>query len=99
LQALDRFIDAMVAIREEIRQIETGQADRHDNVLKNAPHTAAMVSADVWPHPYTREAAAYPLPALTQGKYWPPVARIDNVYGDRHVVCSCPPMQAYAESA
>ncbi len=94
---LDRFIDAMVAIREEIRAIEQGRMDRADNTLKNAPHTAAALLAADWPHGYTREQAAYPLPALRANKYWPPVARADNVYGDRNLSCSCIPVADYAE--
>jgi len=86
---LDRFIAAMIAIREEIRAIENGAMDKRDNPLKNAPHTAAMVCADQWSHAYSREQAAYPLASLKTDKYWPPVARIDNVYGDRHLVCVC----------
>ena len=95
---LDRFIDAMIAIREEIRAVEEGRIDRDDNMLKNAPHTAAMVMAENWLHDYSREQAAFPLPSLKRQKYWPPVARVDNVYGDRNVVCSCPPLAAYAEA-
>ncbi len=93
---LDRFIDAMVAIREEIRAVEEGRMDRDDNPLKNAPHTAAMVTAENWAHDYSRELAAFPVASLKRQKYWPPVARVDNVYGDRHVMCSCIPMSAYA---
>jgi glycine dehydrogenase len=96
---LDRFIDAMVAIRGEIRAVEEGRMDRDDNPLKNAPHTAAMVMAESWAHDYSREAAAFPVPSLKRQKYWPPVARVDNVYGDRHVMCSCIPMSDYAEDA
>ncbi len=92
---LDRFIDAMIAIREEIRAVEQGRLDREDNPLKNAPHTAAMVLADQWSHQYTRELAAFPLPGLRADKYWPPVGRADNVYGDRNLFCSCVPMDAY----
>ena len=88
---LDRFVDAMVAIREEIRAIEEGRADRTDNALKNAPHTAAAVTADAWTHTYTRSAAAYPA-GSPEGKYWPPVGRVDNVYGDRNLFCSCIPV-------
>jgi glycine dehydrogenase len=95
---LDRFIDAMVQIREEIRAVEEGRVDRDDNPLKNAPHTAAMVMAETWAHDYPREAAAFPLPELKRQKYWPPVGRVDNVYGDRNVMCSCVPMSAYAET-
>ena len=84
---LDRFIDAMIAIRAEIRAVEQGTSDRDDNPLKHAPHTAAMVCADVWPHSYARELAAYPLASLRVRKYWPPVGRADNVYGDRNLAC------------
>ncbi|RMF70688.1 MAG: hypothetical protein D6744_19055, partial [Planctomycetota bacterium] len=89
------FCDAMIAIREEIRAIEKGRLDRNDNPLKNAPHTAADVTADQWPHPYSRTEAAWPAAWLREGKFWPPVSRIDNVYGDRHPVCACPPVEAY----
>jgi glycine dehydrogenase len=92
---LDRFCAAMIAIREEITQIEQGHADRTDNVLKNAPHTALEVTADEWTHPYTRTQAAYPTSESRHAKYWPPVARIDNVFGDRNIVCSCLPLEAY----
>ena len=85
---LDRFIGAMIAIRAEIRAVEEGKLDRDDNPLKHAPHTAAMVCADAWPHRYARELAAYPLATLRARKYWPPVGRADNVYGDRNLVCS-----------
>ena len=94
---LDRFIAAMIAIREEIRAIEEGRADRIDNALKNAPHTAAAVTADEWRHAYRREDAAYPTASLRAAKYWPPVARVDNVYGDRHLFCSCVPLADYAD--
>ena len=96
---LDRFIDAMIAIRGEIRAVEEGRADRADNVLKHAPHTAAAVTADDWKHEYRREDAAYPVVTLRDAKYWPPVARVDNVYGDRNLFCSCIPPAAYADSA
>src|SRR5690606_7482720 len=89
---LDRFIAAMIAIREEIRAVENGTADRDDNPLKNAPHTAEMLIADNWPHRYSREQAAFPVASLREQKYWPPVARADNVYGDRNLMCSCPPV-------
>jgi glycine dehydrogenase len=98
LHELDRFIDAMIQIRDEIRAIEDGRLDREDNPLKHAPHTAAMVSASEWTHAYPRELAAYPLASLKQVKYWPPVARVDNVYGDKHVFCTCPPLDAYREA-
>jgi glycine dehydrogenase len=96
---LDRFIAAMIAIREEIRAIEEGRADRVDNALKNAPHTASAVTADDWRHAYRREEAAYPTASLRVAKYWPPVARVDNVYGDRHLFCSCVPLADYADGA
>jgi glycine dehydrogenase len=90
---LDRFCDAMIAIRGEIDDVITGKADSHDNVLKNAPHTAGVVAATTWPHSYTREQAAFPLAFVRERKYWPPVARIDNTYGDRNLFCSCPPVE------
>lgn len=97
LAELDRFVDAMIAIRGEIAAIEAGERDRTDNVLKNAPHTAQMLLADEWHHDYPRSQAAYPLPHLRDGKYWPPVARVDNAYGDRNLVCACLPVEAYAQ--
>ena len=93
---LDRFCDALIAIRQEIEDVVTGKVDAKDNVLKNAPHTAAVVTGDSWTHPYTREQAAYPLPWVKANKFWPSVGRIDNPYGDRNLVCICPPMEAYA---
>jgi glycine dehydrogenase len=96
---LDRFIDAMIAIRQEIRAVEEGKVDRDDNPLKNAPHTAAMVMAENWAHDYTRERAAFPLASLKRQKYWPPVGRVDNAYGDRNIMCSCVPMSAYTADA
>ncbi|HEX7326659.1 MAG TPA: aminomethyl-transferring glycine dehydrogenase [Rhodanobacteraceae bacterium] len=99
LYELDRFIDAMIQIHDEIRAIEDGRLDRDDNPLKHAPHTASMVSQSEWTHPYPRELAAYPLASLKQVKYWPPVARVDNVYGDKHVYCSCPPIEAFKDEA
>lgn len=94
---LDRFCEAMIAIRGEIREIESGVANREDNALKNAPHTALAVASAHWSHPYSRETAAFPAPWLHDHKYWPPVARVDNAHGDRNLVCSCPPVSAYAE--
>jgi glycine dehydrogenase len=95
-EELDRFIDAMIAIRHEIHAIETGKMDRDDNVLKNAPHTASVVTAENWEHDYTRKLAAFPAgDAQRSAKYWPPVGRIDNVYGDKNVFCSCPPLLTY----
>ncbi|MGY0611288.1 aminomethyl-transferring glycine dehydrogenase [Luteimonas sp. A501] len=92
MHELDRFIDAMIQIREEIRAIEDGRMDREDNPLKHAPHTAAQASASEWTHAYPRELAVFPLPSLRQQKYWPPVARVDNVHGDKNVFCSCIPI-------
>jgi glycine dehydrogenase len=89
---LDRFVAAMIAIREEIRAVEEGRADRNDNPLKHAPHTAAAVCSDDWSHAYGREQAAFPVAARGTDKYWPPVARVDNVYGDRNLFCSCIPV-------
>jgi glycine dehydrogenase len=92
---IDRFCDAMISIAGEISGI-TNQAD---NVLKNAPHTAEEVMSTTWDHPYTREQAAFPLPHIAATKYWPPVKRVDNVYGDRNLICSCAPLESYAEAA
>ena len=94
---LDRFCEAMIAIHGEIQEVVSGKADRQNNILKNAPHTARQVTADKWERPYTRERAAYPAPWTREAKFWPAVARIDNVYGDRNLMCSCPPMEAFAE--
>jgi glycine dehydrogenase len=99
LHELDRFIDAMIQIRDEIRAIEDGRLDREDNPLKNAPHTATMVAGSEWTHPYPRELAVFPLAVLKQQKYWPPVARVDNVHGDKNVMCTCIPVDAYKEGA
>jgi glycine dehydrogenase len=96
LAELDRFCDAMIQIRDEIRAIEDGRLDREDNPLKHAPHTATQVSASEWTHGYPRELAAFPLASLKLQKYWPPVARVDNVYGDKNVFCSCVPINAFA---
>ena len=92
---LDRFIEAMVAIRAEIHAVEEGKLDREDNPLRHAPHTAEVVTADHWTHKYTREQAAYPVASLRKRKYWAPVGRADNVYGDRNLFCSCPPLSDY----
>ena len=94
---LDRFCDALISIRKEIQDIIDGKADPVDNVLKNAPHAAEDVTSDTWTHPYSREQAAYPLPYLRGHKFWPAVARIDNPYGDRNLICACPPIEAYEE--
>jgi glycine dehydrogenase len=95
LHELDRFADAMISIREEIADIENGTAAKDNNVVINAPHTARLVVADNWDKPYSREKAAYPLIWLRDSKFWPSVAKIDNAYGDRNLVCTCLPMEAY----
>ncbi len=92
---LDRFIDAMIAIRQEIAKVASGEFERLDNPLKGAPHTALVLTADEWKHAYSREIAAYPVPSLRRQKYWPSVGRADNVYGDRNLICTCPPMSEY----
>jgi glycine dehydrogenase len=94
---LDRFCDAMLAIRSEIEAVENGTWPADDNPLHNAPHTAADITTTTWDHPYTREVAAWPA-GTTRGKYWAPVSRIDGAYGDRNVVCSCPPIESFAEN-
>lgn len=96
-EELDRFCDAMIRIRNEIRAVETGALDAEDNPLKNAPHTAAELVGE-WTHPYSREQAVYPTASLVEGKYWPPVGRVDNVYGDRNLVCACPSIEAYQDA-
>ena len=98
-QEIDRFCDAMIAIREEIQAIEDGRMSREDNPLKNAPHTALDLAEDNWSRPYTRRQACFPGALSAHSKYWPPVNRIDNIYGDRNLVCSCPPMDEYATAA
>jgi glycine dehydrogenase len=95
LAELDRFCDAMIQIRLEIDRVAAGDYDADDNPLKNAPHTAASLLTGDWKHSYTREEAAYPLASLRENKYWPPVRRIDQAYGDRNLVCSCPPPEAF----
>ena len=92
---LDRFCDALLAIRKEIDEVIDGSADAENNVLKNAPHTAHLVMSDDWDRPYSRKKAAYPLPYVQNNKFWPAVARIDNAYGDRNLVCSCLPVEEY----
>ena len=94
---LDRFCDALFAIRDEIEEVASGEADPEDNVLKNAPHTAAMLIGEAWEHEYSRERAAYPASWTREHKYWPPVRRVNNAHGDRNLVCACPPVEAYAE--
>src|SRR5256886_10114900 len=95
-EELDRFCDALIAIRGEIREIERGEADRENNLLKNAPHPLADLLADSWDRPYSRERAAFPTPATREHKIWPPIGRIDAAFGDRNLVCTCPPVEAYA---
>jgi glycine dehydrogenase len=97
-EELDRFCDAMIHIRDEIEAVVSGKADPKDNVLKNAPHTAAACTDDGWSHPYSRREAAYPLPWVEAHKVWPPVGRIDNPYGDRNLMCVCPPIEEYASA-
>ena len=99
LVELDRFCDAMIAIRAEIARVERGEWPREDNPLKHAPHTAESLLKAEWPHPYSREQAAYPVAGLRRQKYWAPVGRVDNVWGDRNLFCSCVPVSDYAESA
>ena len=94
---LDRFVDALIAIRGEIREIETGEADRDNNLLKNAPHPLADLLADSWDRPYARDRAGFPTAATRDHKVWPPIGRIDAAFGDRNLVCTCPPVEAYAE--
>jgi len=96
-EELDRFCDAMISIREEIREIEEGRADQKNNVLKNAPHTAQVALAENWDKPYTREKAVYPYEFSRTAKFWPAVSRVDNAYGDRNLICSCTPLEAYAQ--
>jgi glycine dehydrogenase len=93
---LDRFCEAMISIRGEIQEIAEGRQPKDDNVLKNAPHTAVAVIATDWKHPYSREQAAFPAAYLHEYKFWPAVGRIDNAYGDRNVVCTCPAMDSYS---
>jgi glycine dehydrogenase len=96
---LDRFVDAMIAIREEIARVERGEWPKDDNPLKNAPHTAESLLKADWARPYSREQAAYPVASLRRRKYWAPVGRVDNVWGDRNLFCSCVPLSEYADEA
>jgi glycine dehydrogenase len=98
LAELDRFCDALIAIRAEIRAVQDGALDATDNPLTNAPHTLADVAANGWNHPYEREQAGYPVPSLRRYKYWPPVNRVDNVYGDRNLFCACPAIDSYRQA-
>jgi glycine dehydrogenase len=95
---LDRFCNALLSIREEIRAIEEGKSDKKDNPLKNAPHTQFVVTANEWKHSYSRQQAAFPLHYVTLNKFWPSVARVNNTYGDRHLICSCEPVESYMEA-
>jgi glycine dehydrogenase len=96
-QELDRLCDALIAIRNEIREIEAGKLDRDDNPLKHAPHTAGEIAREDWPHRYSRAQAAFPTAWVLAHKYWPPVGRIDNAFGDRNLMCSCPPLEDLAD--
>jgi glycine dehydrogenase len=96
LDELDRFVDAMITIRQEIAAVERGEQPADDNLLVNAPHPATTLLVQDWTHPYTREQAAFPLPGMAARKYWPPVARVDNAWGDRNLSCACPPVESYA---
>ena len=89
----------MSAIRQEIAAVEAGTVTVDESALRHAPHTAEDLLADDWDRPYSRRAGAYPLPGMKGSKYWPPVSRVDNVYGDRHIVCTCPPLEAYQDAA
>jgi glycine dehydrogenase len=95
LYELDRFIDAMKSIRQEIRDIEEGRADKLNNLIKNAPHTANMVVSDAWDKPYGRNQAAFPRNWSNEDKYWPTVGRVDDAYGDRNLYCTCAPVESY----
>ena len=97
-EEIDRFCDALIEIRNEIREVEEGKADKVENVLKNAPHTAAVITANEWTLPYTRQKAAYPLPFVKEAKFWPGVSRIDSAYGDRNLVCSCLPIEEFQQA-
>lgn len=99
LMELDRFCDTLISIRNEVAEVESGVADKEDNVLKNAPHTAMEISGDNWNHKYGRQKAAFPLPFVTARKFWPSVARVNNTYGDRNLVCACLPIEAYAQAS
>jgi glycine dehydrogenase len=92
---LDRFCEAMNGIREEIRAVEEGKLPRDDNPLKHAPHTAEAIASNDWKHPYSREVAAFPTKATRARKFWPPVGRLNNAHGDRNLMCTCPPIEAY----
>jgi glycine dehydrogenase len=95
-EELDRFVDAMLQIREEIREVEIGVVDKKNNVLKNAPHSLKMLLSDEWDQPYSREKAAYPLKGLKEKKFWPPIGRVDNIHGDLNLICTCPKVEDFA---
>lgn len=97
-QELDRFCDALINIYKEIKSIEEGKNDKTDNVLKNAPHTLKVITVDEWKHSYTRQQAAFPLEYLQSNKFWPSVSRVNNTYGDRNLICTCEPIESYAEA-
>jgi glycine dehydrogenase len=97
-EELDRFCDAMISIREEIKEIEHGEADKENNVLVHSPHTMSLVMQDTWDRPYSREKAVFPTESVKNNKFWPSVARIDSAYGDRNLVCSCLPIEDYMEA-
>jgi glycine dehydrogenase len=98
LSELDRFCEAMIKIRQEIEAVTNGSVDKEDNVLKHAPHTMHVICADNWNHKYTREQAAFPSLSAREAKFWPTVGRVDNAYGDRNLICACPPIEAYEEA-
>lgn len=98
MEELDRFCEAMIAIREEIREVEEGEADKENNVLKRAPHTAAVIASGDWDRPYSREKAVFPLSWVKAAKFWPSVSRVDSAYGDRNLVCTCAPIETYTSA-
>jgi glycine dehydrogenase len=97
LDEMDKFIEAMISIRKEISDIESGNSSKENNLLINSPHTAIEVTADNWVYPYSRTEAAYPLPWVMEAKFWPAVKRVDNAYGDRNLMCTCPSVEEYAQ--
>ena len=99
LSEIDRFCDTLIKIKQEIEKIKSGEFDKTDNPIKNAPHTDSELASDNWEHKYTRQEAAYPSKFLRANKFWPPVARVDNVYGDKNIFCTCPSMDEFKEDA
>lgn len=99
MEELDRFCQALLSIREEIREIENGTADQENNPLKNAPHTLNLLTADEWSLPYSRQKASFPLEYLQENKFWPSVRRVDDAFGDRNLICTCEPIESYLEEA